>query len=174
MHKDEWKWDCQRKYSSSALKKNGKNSLLFTSICLSNNFSPCSKLPYGSTSYLINSQGKVCSENSEYLFQDRLSSRLEWWRRSEKVFAHQVRISSSVQSQIDWGEQLCFNLAFYFKCSEMFWMTLRNYVCGFERKATHKISASRLVQLCSAGTVLTQGKQLCQTKPLQGSGSAWC
>lgn len=47
-------------------------------------------------------------------------------------------------------------------------------MCGFERKATSKISASSLVQLGSTGTVLTQGKQLFQTKPLQGSGTAWC
>lgn len=37
-------------------------------------------------------------------------------------------------------------------------MTLRKYVCGFERKATSKTSASRLVLLGSAGTVLAQGK----------------
>lgn len=53
-------------------------------------------------------------------------------------------------------------------------MTLRKYVCGFERKAANKISASSLVQLGSTGTVLTQGKQQLQTKPLPGSGTAWC
>lgn len=49
-------------------------------------------------------------------------------------------------------------------------MTLRKDV----RVSTSKISASRILQLGLTGTVLIQGKQLFKTKPLQGSGSAWC
>lgn len=56
----------------------GKIHCTLQASALSNNFSPYSKLLGGSTSYLINSQGKVSSENSEDLFQDRISSRLQW------------------------------------------------------------------------------------------------
>lgn len=56
------------------------------------------------------------------------------------------------------------------KCFEWHWEKMSM----FERKATSKISATKLLQLGSSDTVLWHSKQLFKTKPLQGSGSAWC